>query len=119
VRASDTVARLGGDEFVIVLEHATLSESSVVADRVRVTVAGPITLGPRSHVVTASVGISLYPDHAGDASGLLTAADYAMYLAKRSGKDRTAVCPTDERADPAATVPAPDARSQRRAREGS
>jgi diguanylate cyclase (GGDEF)-like protein/PAS domain S-box-containing protein len=113
VRASDTVARLGGDEFVVVLEHARLAEASAVADRIRSAVAGPIPFQGRTHAVSASVGISLYPDHAGDASGLLTAADYAMYLAKRSGKDRTAVCPTDERAGPGLSVPlaevAPDA----------
>lgn len=100
VRASDTVARLGGDEFVVVLEHAGLAEASAVADRIRAAVAGPITVQRRSHAVTASVGISLYPEHASDASGLITGADYAMYLAKRSGKDRTAVCPTDERTGP-------------------
>jgi diguanylate cyclase (GGDEF)-like protein/PAS domain S-box-containing protein len=116
VRASDTVARLGGDEFVIVLEHATISEATVVADRVRAAIAGPITLGARRHVVTASVGISLYPDHAGDASGLLTAADYAMYLAKRNGKNRTAVCPTGERGAGAVAAGAPPAGRRRKAR---
>jgi diguanylate cyclase (GGDEF)-like protein len=118
VRASDTVARLGGDEFVIVLEHATLAEANVVADRIRATVADPIPLGPRSHVVTASVGISFYPEHAGDASGLLTAADYAMYLAKRSGKDRTAVCPTDAHAGTASAPVSPSGR-RRTARQGN
>jgi diguanylate cyclase (GGDEF)-like protein/PAS domain S-box-containing protein len=118
VRASDTVARLGGDEFVIVLEHATLAEATVVADRIRATVADPIPLGRRSHVVTASVGISFYPEHAGDASGLLTAADYAMYLAKRSGKDRTAVCPTDAHAGTGSAPVSPTGR-RRRARQGS
>jgi diguanylate cyclase (GGDEF)-like protein len=91
VRASDTVARLGGDEFVVVLEHAGLAEASSVADRIRAAAARPIMFQRRGHAVTASVGISLYPE-------LLTGADYAMYLAKRSGKDRTAICPTDERA---------------------
>jgi diguanylate cyclase (GGDEF)-like protein len=95
VRASDTVARLGGDEFVVVLEHTGLAEATAVADRIRSAVEAPIAFQRRSHAVTASVGISLYPEHASDASGLLTGADYAMYLAKRSGKDRTAVCPTD------------------------
>ena len=99
VRASDTVARLGGDEFVVVLEHARLAEGTAVADRIRLAAANPITFQRQSHTVTASVGISLYPEHATDASGLLTGADYAMYLAKRSGKERTAVCPSDERAD--------------------
>jgi diguanylate cyclase (GGDEF)-like protein len=98
VRASDTVARLGGDEFVVVLEHARLAEGTAVADRIRLAAAQPIMFQRQSHAVTASVGISLFPEHATDASGLLTGADYAMYLAKRSGKDRTAVCPSDERA---------------------
>jgi len=96
VRASDTVARLGGDEFVVVLEHANRAEASVIADRIRAAVSAPINLQRNSHAVTVSVGISLYPEHAGDAAGLLSAADYAMYLAKRNGKDRTAVCPVDE-----------------------
>jgi len=51
-------------------------------------------------LVTVSVGISLYPEHAADGPGLLTAADYAMYLAKKNGKDRAAMCPADDAAGP-------------------
>jgi len=105
VRASDTVARLGGDEFVVILEHARRDEASAIADRIRVSVCEPIIDQRRQHLVTASVGISLFPDHAADASGLITAADYAMYLAKRNGKDRSAMCPTDGL--PSAETPAP------------
>jgi diguanylate cyclase (GGDEF)-like protein/PAS domain S-box-containing protein len=119
VRASDTVARLGGDEFVVVLAHANLAEAQVVADRIRAAVAGPIALQGRSHAVTVSVGISLYPEHASDAAGLLTAADYAMYLAKRAGKNRTAVCPTDERAPAGLSAPNAEVARGRKARRGS
>ncbi|MEX1173326.1 MAG: GGDEF domain-containing protein [Chloroflexota bacterium] len=118
VRASDTVARLGGDEFVVVLEHARLAEATAVADRIRLAAADPITFQRRSHAVTASVGISLYPEHATDASGLLTGADYAMYMAKRSGKDRTAVCPTDERAGSGSPGHRTPAGRGRKARQG-
>jgi diguanylate cyclase (GGDEF)-like protein/PAS domain S-box-containing protein len=105
VRASDTIARLGGDEFVVVLEHANRAEASVIADRIRAAVIAPITLQRHSHVVTVSVGISLFPEHAADASGLLTAADYAMYLAKRAGKDRSAMCPADGLASSGTAAP--------------
>lgn len=116
VRAGDTVARLGGDEFVILLEHADVTEAKLVADRSRAAVAGPIAFQRGSHVVTVSVGISVYPEHANDAAGLLTAADYAMYLAKRGGKDRTAVCPTDDRAGPAPSAPSDAATEGRKPR---
>jgi diguanylate cyclase (GGDEF)-like protein len=117
VRAGDTVARLGGDEFVILLEHATVADAKLVADRSRAAVAAPIAVQRVSHTVTASVGISIYPEHASDAAGLLTAADYAMYLAKRSGKNRTAVCPTDGRAEAALSAPKDETPRQRKAPE--
>jgi diguanylate cyclase (GGDEF)-like protein/PAS domain S-box-containing protein len=93
IRASDTVARLGGDEFVIVLEEAERDGAGGVADKIRAAVAAPISHRRARLAVTTSIGISLYPEHAADAQGLLTAADYAMYLAKKHGKDRYEVCP--------------------------
>lgn len=100
VRASDTLARLGGDEFVVVLEHADRDEALVIADRIRTAIVAPIPGQAGDHAVTVSIGISLYPEHAADGPGLLTAADYAMYLAKKNGKDRAAMCPADDVPDP-------------------
>jgi diguanylate cyclase (GGDEF)-like protein len=97
VRASDTVSRLGGDEFVLVLEDAERTGAGIVADKIRSAIAAPITRQRKRLAVTGSVGISLYPDHASDAQGLLAAADYAMYLAKKHGKDRSELCPTQAR----------------------
>jgi diguanylate cyclase (GGDEF)-like protein/PAS domain S-box-containing protein len=97
VRASDTVARLGGDEFVLVLEETERAGASNVAVKVRAAIVAPIARRPSSLAVTCSIGISLYPEHADDAQGLLTAADYAMYLAKKHGKDRFEVCPDQDR----------------------
>ena len=96
VRASDTLARLGGDEFVVVLEHADRAEAQTIADRIRTAIVAPIPAQAGDHAVTVSIGISLYPEHAADGPGLITAADYAMYLAKKNGKDRTAMCPADD-----------------------
>jgi diguanylate cyclase (GGDEF)-like protein len=95
VRASDTVSRLGGDEFILVVEDADGVGAVSVAEKVRAAMAVPIIRQRKRLVVTGSVGISLYPDHAGDAQGLLTAADYAMYLAKKHGKDRSELYPLD------------------------
>jgi diguanylate cyclase (GGDEF)-like protein/PAS domain S-box-containing protein len=100
VRASDTLARLGGDEFVVVLEHADRAEAMVIADRIRTAVVAPVTDQTGSLSVTVSIGISLYPEHAADGPGLITAADYAMYLAKKNGKDRTVMCPAEDVAGP-------------------
>jgi diguanylate cyclase (GGDEF)-like protein/PAS domain S-box-containing protein len=110
VRASDTVSRLGGDEFILVLEDAERAGATNVADKIRAAIAAPIARRRTSLAVTASVGISVYPEHASDAQGLLTAADYAMYLAKKHGKDRSELCPAD-------AGPGRPARSPRRSPE--
>jgi diguanylate cyclase (GGDEF)-like protein/PAS domain S-box-containing protein len=86
VRRSDTVARIGGDEFVLILEnvHRTV-EADEIASKLQRSLARPFTLESKRLKVTASIGISFYPDHGQDAETLLRAADYAMYLAKRRG----------------------------------
>jgi diguanylate cyclase (GGDEF)-like protein/PAS domain S-box-containing protein len=86
VRKSDTVARIGGDEFVLILEnvHRTV-EADEIASKLQRSLARPFTLESKRLKVTASIGISFYPDHGQDAETLLRAADYAMYLAKRRG----------------------------------
>ena len=86
VRKSDTVARIGGDEFVLILEnvHGT-AEADEIATKLQHSLARPFTLESKRLKVTASIGISFYPDHGQDAETLLRAADYAMYLAKRRG----------------------------------
>ena len=96
VRCADTVARIGGDEFVVILDTLDKGEhATVVAGNVRRTLARPLTLDRRRVKVTVSIGISLRPQHGSDAEVLLRAADYAMYLAKKGGKDAWAVCPMD------------------------
>jgi diguanylate cyclase (GGDEF)-like protein len=86
VRQSDTVARMGGDEFVIVLEALhEMSDADVVGANVLRAIARSFTLQKRKVKITASIGISFFPDNGTDVDTLLRAADYAMYLAKRQG----------------------------------
>jgi len=93
VRQSDTVARIGGDEFVIILETVhEASEADTVGRNVQAALAKPFTLERRKLSVTASIGISFYPENGADPDTLLRAADYAMYLAKREGGNRHITC---------------------------
>ena len=88
VRERDTVARLGGDEFAIVLEDVTSAKNiSDLARKIINTLQPAITVESHSLYVTASIGISLFPQDAKDANSLLKSADMAMYRAKDLGKN--------------------------------
>jgi diguanylate cyclase (GGDEF)-like protein/PAS domain S-box-containing protein len=87
VRAEDTVARLGGDEFVIVLGEVTRAEdAALLAEKVIASITQPITVYDREVIITASIGIGVYPNDADNSLDLIRAADTAMYHAKASGK---------------------------------
>jgi len=89
VRNSDTVARLGGDEFTVIL--AELKETSDVVrivQEILVNMAAPFKLGPEVVEISASIGITLYPEDADDAETLIKNADQAMYAAKQQGRNR-------------------------------
>jgi diguanylate cyclase (GGDEF)-like protein/PAS domain S-box-containing protein len=88
LRSSDLVARLGGDEFLVVLEEVTeLAPVEVVARKLLGEMARPYDVGGPEARVTASIGISVYPDDASDTVALMKHADTAMYAAKQAGKD--------------------------------
>ena len=96
VRSTDTVARIGGDEFVVILEGLDQPDgATVVARNLRRTLARPMSVARRRLKITASIGIGFHPGNGTDAEALLRAADYAMYLAKKAGKDAWAVAPPD------------------------
>ncbi|MFN7783759.1 MAG: EAL domain-containing protein [Lysobacterales bacterium] len=89
VRPQDTVARLGGDEFTVILEDLEdRAAAEEVARRVLHAFVGPLEVEGRSEIIiTPSIGISLYPDHALVPTDLLKFADTAMYAAKDRGRN--------------------------------
>jgi diguanylate cyclase (GGDEF)-like protein len=97
VRDYDTVARLGGDEFAILLDTLDDSEEAErVAQRVLASLAQPIEMARREVRVTASLGVSVFPDGGSDGADLLRHADQAMYCAKRAGRNTYSLTPTVE-----------------------
>ncbi|HEY7985605.1 MAG TPA: EAL domain-containing protein [Methylophilaceae bacterium] len=89
VRETDTVARLGGDEFTIILGELDDSRNveRVTEDILR-KLSSPFQLGNDMAYVSASIGITLYPEDASTADALLKNADQAMYAAKNQGRNR-------------------------------
>jgi diguanylate cyclase (GGDEF)-like protein/PAS domain S-box-containing protein len=86
LRESDTVARIGGDEFVLLLENIqNHEEPAVVAMRILTELIIIMNSHSLDAKLGASIGISLYPQDSKDASGLIKAADHAMYQAKTEG----------------------------------
>lgn len=88
LRGSDTVARLGGDEFVVLLPE--LDEEKyvhTVAQKILAAVAKPFVLSGEEYRVTASIGISTYPQDGPDEKTLTRNADSAMYQAKKAGNN--------------------------------
>ena len=88
IRDADTVARIGGDEFVIVLPQIkTVDDAAHVADKVLESLSCVFVLDNLEAFIGASIGISVYPDDAGDVMTLHRNADIAMYKAKEKGKN--------------------------------
>lgn len=88
VRESDTVARIGGDEFVIILHRVDdAGEVETIAERINERMSEPFVFGDVTVGLSASIGIALYPRHAGTIDDLIDKADAAMYVAKESGRN--------------------------------
>ncbi|WP_418117595.1 EAL domain-containing protein [Variovorax sp. 350MFTsu5.1] len=85
---SDVVARFGGDEFVLLMENLdSANDAAVLAEKVLDRCAEPFIIEGRELHVSASVGVSIYPENGGDAETLLKNADTAMYRAKEKGRN--------------------------------
>ncbi len=86
VRGEDTVARMGGDEFVVVFQgFHDVQDIAVLAQKLLSRLEDPVTLNGYELVVTASMGISLYPDDATNGQEMIRNADAAMYQSKGAG----------------------------------
>jgi diguanylate cyclase (GGDEF)-like protein/PAS domain S-box-containing protein len=89
LRDDDTLARLGGDEFVLLLSNLSSAEDiALILDRVQNVIGKPINIGGELLSVSASIGVSLYPQDNSTPDVLLRHADQAMFLAKEAGKNR-------------------------------
>lgn len=89
IRETDTLARIGGDEFTVIATNVRgLEDAQVVGRDVLAEFARPFRIDQHDLALTASIGISMFPDNALDAEQLLQQADTAMYAAKNSGKNK-------------------------------
>jgi diguanylate cyclase (GGDEF)-like protein len=100
LRQADIVGRFGGEEFVVMLPDLGVEAATQIAERVRSRIATILLSdlqgvhadgGDCRHALSASIGVSMFPDHAADLGGLLQAADTALYVAKHAGRNRIAL----------------------------
>ena len=90
VRPRDLVARYGGDEFVLVLRGADSRAAVAIAERIRRTIGGQAVLldGKAVSNLSLSLGIAVFPRDGDTREALVQAADQALYVAKRTGRNR-------------------------------
>jgi len=89
VRDTDCVVRYGGDEFGVILPEAGSEDAAVVAHRIRAKIEGHrFTGGRRLRIsLTASIGVSVFPENALSPHQLVSSADQMMYAAKAANKN--------------------------------
>lgn len=93
LRESDIVARMGGDEFILVLRHLSCRDDATMkANRILDAIHPPFVLEGHELHVTASIGISMFPDDGKNSEHLLKMADLALYRAKDEGRNRAQLC---------------------------
>src|SRR5665213_1801739 len=90
IRTSDTVSRQGGDEFIVLLSEVNRAEdAALIAEKIRLAVMLPYTIDSHYLHLTASIGVSVYPNDGEDAKALIQYADIAMYHAKEKGRNNS------------------------------
>jgi len=88
VRDEDTVARLGSDEFLVLLvNQRTAGDSTLIASKILDAIAQPFEIGGRELNVSASIGLTVFPNDGATSADLLRNAEAAMHLAKQQGQN--------------------------------
>ena len=106
VRDSDSISRYGGDEFVVLLaELSNAADAAPIARKMLEALAGPSVIGPHTMSLSASVGISVYPEDGADAVTLIQRADAAMYRSKKRGAGNYTFCASQASADEGDAAP--------------
>lgn len=95
IRTTDLGARCGGDEFAVVLTDADATAAKAIGERIREAVLTQFYPGCNGEAVSVSIGISAYPADGSDEETLIACADYALYAAKRQGRNRVCVYSAD------------------------
>ncbi|MBI2470465.1 MAG: diguanylate cyclase [Planctomycetes bacterium] len=109
IRNTDILARYGGEEFSIIMPLTDIEEGIIVMERLRVIIAGSLFLITRHDIqLTVSIGLSsLFGHHITAAKELIREADSAMYLAKKTGKNRVCIYTAGEtKTKDSAAIPA-------------
>ncbi|HUE81031.1 MAG TPA: sensor domain-containing diguanylate cyclase [Pyrinomonadaceae bacterium] len=111
LRAVDTAVRFGGDEFAVILPQADTDGAMVVAERLRRSIGQ--TEVPGYGFMSASFGLATFPIHASSRDTLVVAADQALYISKRSGRNQVSTPPplTQVPSDSGEEVPAIESKS--------
>lgn len=88
LRAADTVARFGGDEFMLLItEIGNKNDAGKIAGKINECLSQPISIGENTVRLTASIGISIYPEDGSDIDVLIKKSDQAMYRVKENGRN--------------------------------
>jgi diguanylate cyclase (GGDEF)-like protein len=89
IRESDTAARLGGDEFIVLINgHESMYDVTNVVEKINKEIKKEILIDNKSHYISVSIGISIFPNDGKSSQTLLKNADIAMYKAKENGRDQ-------------------------------
>jgi len=92
IRQIDLVGKYGGEEFTVILPETDIDGAQYVAERIRMTLENtPVKAYDEILKVTISIGISIFPKDAENLNSLIDKADLALYLAKKSGRNRVCV----------------------------
>jgi diguanylate cyclase (GGDEF)-like protein len=90
LRRGDTVARIGGDEFLLLLpEMLQVEYATTIAQKILQAFQEPFTFDDHKLLISASIGITIYPNDGDDTDTLMKNADTAMYRAKDKGRGRS------------------------------
>ncbi|QIO35728.1 sensor domain-containing diguanylate cyclase [Bradyrhizobium sp. 1(2017)] len=104
IRTTDKAARFGGEEFVVLLREIDQETAALLADRIRTSIeSATVRHGDIVIPITVSVGLALFDERDRDVQDVIERADQGLYVAKKTGRNRTFLMPaTDERAARAA-----------------